>query len=130
MKKVIILFDGVCNFCNGSVNFIITHDPHALFRFAPLQGETARELLEQYGVSCHMDSFILIKAGRVYDRSDAVLEVLKDLDGYWYLLGVLRFFPKKIRNVFYDFFARRRYALFGKREQCMVPTEEMCFRFL
>ncbi len=134
MQKIsehpIILFDGVCNFCNGSVNFIIDHDSEAIFLFTPLQGERARELLGKYGVPCNMDSFILIKNDQLYEKSDAVLEVIKDLDGYWYLLGVFRMFPKGFRDAMYNAFASKRYVLFGKKEQCMMPTQELRKRFL
>ena len=126
----VILFDGVCKFCHGSMNFIIRRDKGAFFRFAPLQGETAKELIQQFDINKGLDSIVLIKHGKVFTRSDALFEIIKDLDGYWYLLGIFRIVPRFIRDFCYDLFASWRYQLFGKYDTCSLPTDELRERFL
>ena len=125
----IILFDGVCKFCNGSVNFIIRRDQDALFQFAPLQGETAKNLIQQFNIDERIDSIILIRSDKVFTHSDALFEIIKDLDGYWYLLGIFKIVPRFIRDFYYDLFASWRYRLFGKHAQCLLPTNELRERF-
>ena len=130
-NKTVIIFDGICNFCNGSVNFIIARDPEGKFNFAPMQGESAKVLMKQHGIDTpDLDTFLLIKDGKLYQRTDAALEIAKDLTGYWKYFQVFRFVPAPLRDVFYRIFARNRYKLFGKREVCMVPTPEIRQRFL
>lgn len=126
-----IIFDGICNFCNSSVNFIIARDPEGKFSFAPMQGESAKALIKQYGIdSPDLDTFLLIKNGKLYQRTDAALEITKDLKGHWRCLRVFLVVPAPVRDIFYRLLAKNRYRLFGKREVCMVPTSEIRQRFL
>ncbi len=127
----IIIFDGVCNFCNGTVNFIIKRDPKGIFSFTPMQSEIGQELIQKYHTSkVGTDTFLLIKNGNCYERTDAALEVTRDLTGFWYLFRALKILPRPIRDYFYRLFARNRYTLFGKRESCMIPTPDIRNRFL
>lgn len=126
----IVLFDGVCNFCNGAVNFIIRHDAEGRFKFAALQSEVGRELQAKYEVSSDVDSIILIEDKAAYLHSTAALRVAKALGGIWSLGYVFVFVPPPIRDGFYRLFARYRYRLFGKKDVCMVPTPEVRERFL
>ncbi|MCL1056648.1 DCC1-like thiol-disulfide oxidoreductase family protein [Shewanella gelidimarina] len=130
-RSDIIIFDGVCNLCHAAVNFVIEHDTAARFVFAPLQSNTAKRYLSQYGVTEDaLDSVILIKAGRCYLRSDAAIEIAKSLDTPWPLLRFMRFLPKMIRDGLYNAVAKRRYSLFGTRAICILPTEEVKQRFI
>ncbi len=127
----LILFDGVCNFCNYWVNFSIKRDKKKKLRFAPLQGETARKLLSQFGLNPDkLSSVILIEKRKIYTQSSAAFRLCKHLDGAWKLGYGLMIIPKFIRDFFYNIIARNRYKWFGKREECMVPTLEMKERFL
>ena len=130
-NKHIIIFDGVCNFCNRSVNFIIKRDPQAVFHFTPMQSTTAKSLLEKHQIyNADLDTFLLIKNNSYYSFTDAALEITRDLSGYWRFLYILRIIPAPIRDFFYRLFARNRYQLFGKSDSCMVPTDELKSRFL
>ena len=126
-----ILFDGVCNFCNRAINFVLKQDKKGIFRFAPLQSETARKLLQQYNLSTKdFDSFVLIDNGKVYKKSAASLRVMNKLPWYWKEAQIFWIVPAFIRNAIYDFIAKNRYQWFGKKDQCMIPTPEMRSRFL
>lgn len=127
----IVIFDGVCNFCNGAVNFIIQRDPESVFAFTPMQSELARELMERFYVpDVGMDTLVLIKEGKCYVLSDAALEIARDLTGPWRFCYVFKVVPRPIRDAVYKLFARNRYTLFGKKDACMVPSEEVKSRFL
>jgi predicted DCC family thiol-disulfide oxidoreductase YuxK len=126
----IILFDGVCNFCNSSVQFIIKRDPTGYFKFASLQSETGQQLLEKYGVSKEIDSLIVIEKQSVYIKSSAALQISRKLTGFWSFFSILRVFPPLFRDYLYDLVAKNRYNWFGKRDSCMLPTAEMKKRFL
>lgn len=127
----IVLFDGVCNLCNGFVQFLIRRDPQGRFKFASLQSESGRQLLQDYGYSEYpLTSIIYIRGDRSYEMSTAVLQIMNSLGGIWSLAGVLRVIPKGIRDRVYRFIARRRYLWFGKKEACMVPTPQLRQRFL
>lgn len=127
----IVIFDGVCNFCNGAVNFIIRHDQHRKFQFTPMQTELAQQLTDQYGIhNVGIDTFLLIKQGECYIWTEAALEIASELDGYWYLLNIFRIIPRPVRDFFYRLFARNRYALFGRTDQCMVPSADVRSRFI
>ena len=127
----IILFDGVCNLCNSSVQYVIKHDPNELFRFASLQGNTGQQLLKQYGLSTNdMNSFILVRDNKAYTRSAAALNVAKQLTGFAKLLYGFIIVPPFIRDAVYDLIARNRYKWFGKKDSCMVPTAALQARFL
>lgn len=129
--SAIILFDGVCNFCNGSVNFIIERDPEAYFKFAPLQSEIGQKLLQENGVDKTVtDSVVLIEDGKVYTRTTAALKIAKRLSGYWsYFYGFI-VVPSFFRDIFYKLFAQYRYKMFGKTDACMLPSPEVRARFL
>ena len=125
------MFDGVCNFCNGSINFVVKQDKKDVFRFAPLQSEAGQKLLQQYQLpEENFHSFVLIEDGKVYQKSTAVLKVFNQLPWYWKELQVLRIVPTVLRNAIYDFIARNRYKWFGKKEECMMPTPAVKKRFL
>lgn len=129
--SAIILFDGVCNFCNGSVNFIIDRDPQAYFKFAPLQSEVGEKLLKENGIDkIETDSVVLIEDGKVYTRTTAALRIAKRLSGYWSWFYGFIVVPSFFRDVFYRLFAKYRYKMFGKQEACMLPTPEVRARFL
>ena len=127
----LIIFDGVCNFCNGSVNFIIRHDSQGQFVFTPMQSDLAQQKIDQYGITnVGVDTFLLIKNDQCYVRTDAALEITKDLDGYWKIMRFFRIVPRPIRDFFYRFFARNRYAIFGRSDACIVPSDEVKNRFV
>ncbi len=131
MEGPIILFDGVCNLCNGAVQFIIRHDKNKIFRFASLQSEAGRHLLVRHNLpAAQLDSFILVENDKAYDRSTGALRVAKKLNGLIPLLYGFIIVPKFIRNGVYNWVARNRYKWFGKKEECMIPTPELRARFL
>lgn len=126
-----ILFDGVCNLCNGFVRFVIARDPAARFRFAALTSPAATRVLRQAGVSLPLpDSIVFIEDGKPYVRSDAALRIARGLRSPWPLLYAFVIVPRVIRDVVYDVIAARRYRWFGRRDVCMVPTPELRERFL
>jgi len=130
-ENPIILFDGVCNFCNSAINFVLKQDKKGIFRFAPLQSEAGQRLLQEYNLSTEeFDSFVLIDNGKVYKKSAASLRVMNKLPWYWKEAQVLRIIPTAFRDAIYDFIASNRYKWFGKKEQCMIPTPETRSRFL
>ncbi|MCX8490712.1 MAG: thiol-disulfide oxidoreductase DCC family protein [Cyclobacteriaceae bacterium] len=129
--KPIILFDGVCNLCNGAVLFIIRHDKNARFTFASLQSTFGQEKLKQFGLSSdELSTIVLLSNGRIFTKSSAALEIAKDLDGLWAAFYFFKIFPSFIRNPVYDFISKNRYRWFGKQDACMIPTPEMKSRFL
>jgi predicted DCC family thiol-disulfide oxidoreductase YuxK len=126
-----ILFDGVCNLCNGFVQFAIARDPSARFRFAALGSGPAQALLKEAGVTGPLpDSVVLVEDGRVFVRSAAALRVARGLTFPWPLAYGLVVVPRGIRDFVYDLIAARRYRWFGRRETCMVPTPDLARRFL
>lgn len=131
--RPILIFDGVCNFCNGSVNFIIDRDPRGTFRFAPLQSDVAHAIFAKVGRTTPVgdpDSIAVFDRGRLYEQSSAILRIVADLRGAWRLLVVLRAVPRPLRDVAYRWFAARRYRWFGKSATCRVPSPELRARFL
>ncbi|MBX7056385.1 MAG: DCC1-like thiol-disulfide oxidoreductase family protein [Pyrinomonadaceae bacterium] len=126
----IVLFDGVCNFCNGAVNFIIRHDKKRRFSFAALQSETGQRLRAEYAIDDDIDSIILIEDGRAYLHSTAGLRVAKGLGGIWAASYGLIIVPAFIRDFAYRTFAKYRYRLFGKKDVCMIPTPDIRERFI
>jgi predicted DCC family thiol-disulfide oxidoreductase YuxK len=126
----VILFDGVCNFCDASVQFILNRDPNETFHFASLQSEAGQELLEKYYVRDDVDSMILIENDKVYYKSGAALRISRHLRGAWKLLYVFMVVPTPIRNIVYDLIARNRYKWFGQKESCMLPPPNVRKRFL
>ncbi|AKQ46908.1 hypothetical protein TH63_16745 [Rufibacter radiotolerans] len=126
-----ILFDGVCNLCNGFVQFVITHDPKGHFKFASLQSEVGQEVLKAYGLpTTHFQSVLLLENGQLYSRSTAALRVVRHLSGAWSLLYGFTLVPRFLRDPAYDFVSRNRYRWFGQRESCMLPTPDLKARFL
>lgn len=127
-----VLFDGVCNFCNSTVNFIIERDPAGHFQFAALQTEAAQRLLARCGLpEAFLDNIVLVEDEVCYARSTAVLRIARRLRKPWPLLFYgLIVIPRPIRDFAYDWFARNRYRWFGKRAQCSVPSPEIRRRFL
>lgn len=127
----IILFDGVCNLCNSAVQFIINRDEKDTFRFASLQSETGQKLLAIHQLQHkNIDSIVLIKNEKAYIKSTAALHIAKELSGIWKLAYYYIVIPKFIRDAVYDFIARNRYAWFGKKDQCMIPTAKLKSKFL
>ncbi|MBL7978712.1 MAG: thiol-disulfide oxidoreductase DCC family protein [Bacteroidetes Order II. Incertae sedis bacterium] len=127
----LILFDGVCNLCNASIQFIIDRDRKGLFRFASLQSDLGFSLRKSFDLASEeVDSVILIMEGRAFTHSDAALTIAKYLDGAWPMLFGLIVLPRFIRDGIYRFIARNRYKWFGKREHCRIPTPELRARFL
>ena len=126
----IILFDGECNFCDASVQFIIKRDPKAVFSFASLQSEIGKQLLAAYELSDNIDSMVLISDERSHLKSSAALRIAKGLSGIWKLAYIFIIVPRPIRNLFYDFLARNRYKWFGKKNSCAVPSPDVRKRFL
>ena len=127
----VILFDGVCNLCNGAVNFVIKRDTISQFKFAALQSEAGQKLLQQYNLPReNFNSFVLIKEGKVYTKSAAALKVCKHLTGLWPILYGFIIVPSFIRNAVYQWIAKNRYKWFGKKQQCMLPTAALKNRFL
>jgi predicted DCC family thiol-disulfide oxidoreductase YuxK len=126
----VILFDGVCNFCDASVQFILNRDPNEAFQFASLQSDAGQELLKKYNVPDNVDSMILIENDKVYYKSAAALRISRHLKGAWKLLYALIIVPAPIRNIVYDLIARNRYKWFGQKESCMLPPPNVRKRFL
>ncbi len=129
--KAIVLFDGVCNFCNSSVNHIIKHDKKDAFRFAPLQSETGKKFLSHHNIDpLKTDSIILVENGVAYERSTAILRINKKLGGLHSLFYGLVIIPEILRNGVYNWIARNRYKWFGKKESCMIPDVKVRGKFL
>jgi predicted DCC family thiol-disulfide oxidoreductase YuxK len=127
----IVLFDGVCNLCSASVQFILRRDSGARFRFASLQSAAGQELLARLGIDTQgFDSVVVIEGDRWFKESDAALRVAHHLGGPWRLLTVLRLIPRPLRDRAYRLIARNRYRWFGKKETCWLPTPELRGRFL
>ena len=129
--KSIILFDGVCNLCNSSVNFIIKHDKKKQFLFASLQSDAAKEILLQFTTKkLNLNSILLIDNKNIYEKSTAALKISRHLSNGYQLLYYLVIIPLFIRNWLYNLIVKNRYQWFGKKEFCMIPTSEIRNRFL
>lgn len=127
----IVLFDGVCNFCNSSINYLIRQDKNEKLRFAALQSVAGQELLQQHHIATRsFESFVLIQQGKSFQRSTAALRLLPYLRWYWQWANIFWILPQFIRDAAYNIIARNRYRLFGKREVCMIPTPALKSRFL
>jgi len=127
----IVLFDGVCNLCNSSVQFILKRDKKKKFLFGSLQGKAGQQYLEKYQLPTNtFNSFMLIEGEKLYSRSTAALKMLKHLGGIWSLFYGLIIIPPFIRDAVYNFIAKNRYRWFGKKEACWVPTPDLKSRFL
>lgn len=127
----LILFDGVCNLCNGAVNIVIDHDKKNIFRFTSLQSEVGQQILVANNLNASdFNSFILVKNNKILQKSTAALTVAVELGGWWKLLGILFIFPVVFRDFVYDLIAKNRYRWFGKAESCRMPTPELRSKFL
>jgi predicted DCC family thiol-disulfide oxidoreductase YuxK len=127
----IILFDGVCNFCNSSVNFVLKRDKNSVFKFAPIQSDFAQNLLSDAEVTFnHLDSFILVDNGKLYTKTTGALRVCKSLSGLWPLLYGFIIVPAFLRDPLYNLLAKYRYQWFGKADNCMIPTAEVKAKFI
>jgi len=127
----VVLFDGICNFCSGSVLSIIKRDPKGYFRFSAIQTESGESIMKKYNIhSDKADSIILIENNMVYYRSSAALRIARKLKGGWKLFYGAMIIPPFIRNFFYDLVARNRYRWFGKRDHCFIPDQNIRERFI
>ncbi len=131
MENPIVFFDGVCNLCNQSVQFIIRHDPKQYFKFAALQSAFAKEILKPYHIdTTAFQSIVYLEGNKVYQNSDAVLHIARHLNKGYKFLYIFRFVPRFIRDALYKFIAKNRYKWMGKKEACMIPTPALKERFL
>lgn len=131
VQNPVILFDGVCNLCNGSILFILNRDPSGIFRFAPLQSETGKDLLSKFDLpNDKLDSIILVENNEYYLRSTAALKILQRLGALWKIVYVFMLVPRPVRDYIYDIVARNRYKWYGKRAECMIPSSDIESRFL
>ncbi len=126
----IMLFDGVCNFCDAAVQFIIQRDPQKKIFFTPLQSERAQKILAGTSYTHDLTTMIYIENGTLYTKSSAFLKITRHLSGMWPLLYGFLIFPRFVRDFFYDLIAKNRYKLFGKKDQCAIPTADVRDRFL
>jgi len=131
-NKKIILFDGVCNLCNSSINYVIDHDKKDVFRFVSLQSELGKTIQEYIGLeNKNLDTIILYIPGKAYYiKSTAALHIMKEFSGFWILMQFFTIIPSIIRDVIYNFIAKNRYKWYGKQETCRVPTPELTAKFL
>jgi predicted DCC family thiol-disulfide oxidoreductase YuxK len=126
----IVIFDGVCNLCSRSVQFILRHESEPRFQFSPVQSAAGARILAAHGFStADVDTFVLVSEGKVYTRSTAALRIARHFKGAWRLLRVFWVVPRPVRDALYNFVARNRYSWFGKADSCMVPTPELSARF-
>lgn len=126
----ILFFDGVCGLCNRSVDFLMQRDKHDTFRFAPLQGETAKRMLPSLTDDPETWSVLYLDEDGLHDQSDVTIRVCRRLGGIWSLVGLLAVIPRPLRNIGYRFVARNRYGWFGKHDTCRLPAPEEQARFL
>ncbi len=127
--SAIILFDGVCNFCNSSVNFIIEKDTKNYYKFTPLQSDIGMKFVATFNLH-EIDSVILVEDEKAYTHSTAALRIAKQLGGILSVMYVFIIIPRFIRDFFYKLFAKNRYRFFGKKDECMIPTPEIRAKFL
>lgn len=131
MLSNLILFDGVCNFCNFWVNFIIVRDRKARFNFTPLQSVNAQQFLKSKSIdSTKIDSIVLIVNDEIFLKSSAVIQIARKLDGFWKLFYIFIIIPPFLRNRIYDFVASKRYKWFGRRDTCRIPNDSEKERFI
>lgn len=129
--KKIILFDGVCNLCNGAINFIIKRDKKDIFRYASLQSDVGLKLTKERGIdTSKMDTFLLIESDKYYHKSTAALHIARQLSGVYPLFSIFLIIPKPIRNWVYGIISKNRYKWFGKNESCLIPTPKLKSLFI
>lgn len=127
----VIVFDGVCNWCNAWVNVMIEHDPHGKFKFGTLQSEEAQQILQDLQLPAkNFETFLLLEEGCVFTKSSAALRIVRQLSGFWPFLYLFIVVPRPLRDAAYDFVARHRYKWMGKAETCRVPTPKERARFV
>ena len=131
-NKKIVLFDGVCNLCDGMVQLLIKKDKNDVFRFVMLQSDLGKKITDYIGVdTVKTDSIILYEPGHAYHvKADAAIQIAKNIGGIYSLLDIFSIFPSWLKNSVYDFVAKNRYKWFGKKEACMIPTPEIKAKFL
>lgn len=126
-----LLFDGVCNLCNASVQWVIEHDPDGIFRFASLQSEVGQAFLKKFDLPTEeLNTVVLVDGEKAYTRSDVPFRIFTKLGGWWRLLTVFFIVPRPVRNAVYDWVAGNRYRWFGKKDECWLPTPDLKKRFL
>jgi predicted DCC family thiol-disulfide oxidoreductase YuxK len=132
INKKIIIFDGVCNLCNNTVLKVIKYDKNSVFLFTALQSDKGKEIINHLGINLSkVDSIILYEPGISYDiKSTAALKIMQEFKGFWVLSRLFLMTPEYVRNIVYDFIAKKRYKWFGKRENCMIPSPELKAKFL
>ena len=131
LPENIVIFDGVCNLCEFSVNFIFERDSAGQFYFTPAQSPLGASLLRRFGINTsRLDTVVLVRDGQAYTRSAAAIEIAARLDLPWNLLTVFQAVPEPLRDMIYDLIAQNRYQLFGKKDSCMLPSEALRKRFL
>jgi predicted DCC family thiol-disulfide oxidoreductase YuxK len=131
MSSPVVLFDGVCNLCNSSVQFLIQNDKKKQLRFASLQSDFGQEVLRKFNLpQTDFNSFVLLEGEKVYLRSSAALRIAYYLGGFWNIFQIFWIIPPFIRNAIYNFIAKNRYKWFGKKTECMMPSPELRERFL
>ncbi len=126
----IVLFDGVCNLCSASVQFIIRHNKNEDLKFASLQSEFGQSQLTKFQLPAEVKTIVFVTNGKALLRSDAALELCKYLDGLYPYLKILKVFPIFLRDWVYNIIARNRYKWFGKKDQCWLPTPDLASRFM
>ena len=126
----IVLFDGVCNFCASSIQFIIKHDKTNSLQFASLQSAIAQQLLSDYKMSKSLDGVVFVEDNKAYFKSAAAFRIARYFGGFWKILNVFSILPLFVTDFFYDIIANNRYKWFGKKETCMIPSPEIRNRFL
>ncbi|NOT75608.1 MAG: thiol-disulfide oxidoreductase DCC family protein [Cyclobacteriaceae bacterium] len=130
-EKSIVLFDGVCNLCNGFVNFLILRDTENKLKFGSLQSEAGQALLKKYNYSeKSLSTVVLIENNQLYSQSTAVLRILRRLNGAYSLMYVFMILPRFLRDFFYQLISKNRYMLFGKKDECMLPTPALKAKFI
>ncbi|HRX10362.1 MAG TPA: DCC1-like thiol-disulfide oxidoreductase family protein [Draconibacterium sp.] len=120
-EQAVILFDGFCKLCNGTVNFLLKYDKKKQFSFIPLQSDAGKKFISKYKIPVDIDSVLLIKSNRVYFKSDAAVEIAGMLNFPWKLASSVKIIPRQIRDKIYNWVAKNRYRWFGKRESCRIP---------
>ena len=130
-KNIVVLFDGVCNLCNGFVHFIIKRDTKARIKFAALQSNISKIILQKKAIKDdEMNSVIVLINDEIYTKSTAAILLLVELGGFWKCVYLFYFIPKFIRDFFYNIIAKNRYKVFGKKNSCLIPSKELAVRFI
>ncbi|MBC7607379.1 MAG: DUF393 domain-containing protein [Burkholderiales bacterium] len=131
-NKKIILFDGVCNLCDASIQFVIKNDTKDRFRFVALQSDLGQQIIKHIGLDIkHIDSVVLYDPGiAYYYKSNAAIEIARNLGGFFHLGTLFRIIPTALRNILYDYIAKNRYHWYGKKQSCLIPTVELKDKFL